>query len=83
MRSKRIARQLKSAWIGYRASDTEQLLSSLRVERERLERTLLEEREYFTTEVERRQQLDAELKQRLATALAVERRWIERTGIHG
>jgi hypothetical protein len=83
MRTKRTARQLKSAWIGYRASEADQLISSLHEERIQAEELLREERELFHAALERKKQRDAELKQLLADALAEERRWIERAGIHG
>lgn len=83
MRSKRTARQLKSVWIGYHVSDAEQLVSSLSEERIQAEKLLCEERELFHASLERKKQRDAELKQLLADALAEERRWIERAGIHG
>jgi hypothetical protein len=44
---------------------------------------LREERELFHAALERKKQRDAELKQLLADALAEERRWIERAGMHG
>ncbi|QYK64340.1 hypothetical protein KAI37_04728 [Paenibacillus sp. S25] len=83
MRTKRTARQLKSAWFGYRASEADQLISSLHEERVQAEELLREERELFHAALERKKQRDAELKQLLADALAEERRWIERAGIHG
>ncbi|ADO58818.1 hypothetical protein NS115_06850 [Paenibacillus jamilae] len=83
MRTKRTTRQLKSAWIGYRASDADGLVSSLHEERIQAERLLREERELFHAALERKKQRDTELKQLLADALAEERRWIERAGIHG